>query len=238
MKYFHVGLGVPSNSSQFSFISGATCRSELSFLRYLILRYVVVGSSTLKKEVPPKSLYLFTKPHGTTSQKIITSNLRLTLVLVYRYFGAIPTDGRTSETYNCESWRSYGGDYVEYNLLGCDVVYCGRRLPTFRRNILLPTLGLKNKLRKHEPCLLAQLTHRRWSWRKYARSSGTPVNLYQTKWRHISEDITLHMHLIQAPSFIIIIITTVISIVDISIPQWLCVNSFKLIPIISQLKHN
>jgi hypothetical protein len=55
--------------------------------------------------------------------------------------------------YSCELlkwiWGSYGSDYAECtNLLGCDAVWSGRNLQTFRRNLLAPSSGSKTKRSK------------------------------------------------------------------------------------------
>jgi len=36
---------------------------------------------------------------------------------------------------SCEIWGSCSSEYDEYCPLGCDVVYCGRKVPVCQRNL-------------------------------------------------------------------------------------------------------
>jgi hypothetical protein len=47
----------------------------------------------------------------------------------------------------CKKWLNYHEEFVDVDLLGCDAVWTCGQIPTFRRNILFPSSGLKSTLR-------------------------------------------------------------------------------------------
>jgi hypothetical protein len=137
-------------------------------------------------QLRPEDLYLFgLVPHFSLlssasvvfPKTLLWTKLTLMAVLMCRLFAYI----KYGKSNSCMRWGSHGGEDVHGSLMSCNAVWTFRWVPTFRRNILSLSSGLK------------------WM---FLRNVGTH---YTSTWRHNPEDhhgsqIAVHLHFVLACS--------------------------------------
>jgi hypothetical protein len=152
-------------------------------------------SQILKKDFAPWSelhllLNVFTDRYQSsfsTVLKVFRWNYMLTIYNKYRRSHSVFLSMDEIKIAHRIVWSSHNGNCENYYHPGCDLLWNGRNLPAFRKNILLSFLGVKNKPRKRAtsslilPCCVYSSNPKV----EVIRSSERPVNFSWYPWRHI-----------------------------------------------------
>jgi hypothetical protein len=137
----------------------------------LLLAWRTLRPWRWRRYVPPKRWWTATEPHDAITQIIVlfivavVRTLNPTLRFLFSWVLCV----------KCNSVTKLNSE--DYCLLRCDTMGPDRLLQTFRRKVLHLSSGYKSTLVSYSSTLKMEA----------ARSSETPVTIYQTTQRHIPQ---------------------------------------------------